>query len=457
MNSYQIDAAYRPFPGFHEWIGLTVDQARWDRTVAMLPPAGSVSPQDIAQAHRIAMRAAAVDTGAIEGLYDVDRGFTMTIALQTATWEAVLNSRGEKVRSLIESQMQAYEYVIDLSTGREPISEMWIRTLHERITESQDRYQVLTEVGWQNHPLPQGQYKLMPNHVRLQDGGFHAYAPVDLVPVKMHRLVEELRSEAFQHAHPVVQAAYAHYALVCIHPFADGNGRVARALASVFTFRSHSVPLLILLEHKPQYLAALRSADAGDAGVFVNFVFDRTLDAISLIAETLRAAAAPDPEVEIATLANALGRSHELDHEEFDRAALSLATAFVDEFTRATNDLSIPGQVKISSELLRHIGRQVRQARFRLTPDSLHVQTKVAANPPYGPVVRRVLAVEVPMASDVGETVLMVDMGGSVVFSASVRELLPTPTTSLQIRLRVAVRRVLGEELATLTRKQAQL
>jgi hypothetical protein len=72
-------------------------------------------------------------------------------------------------------------------------------------------------------------------------------------------------------------------------------------------------------------------------------------------------------------------------------------------------------------------------------------------------VVRRVLAVEVPMASDVGETVLMVDMGGSVVFSASVRELLPAPTTSLQIRLRVAVRRVLGEELATLTRKQAQL
>ncbi len=47
--------------------------------------------------------------------------------------ESVLDARGEKVGSLIESQMHAYEYVVDLATEREPVSEMWVRALHERI------------------------------------------------------------------------------------------------------------------------------------------------------------------------------------------------------------------------------------------------------------------------------------------------------------------------------------
>ena len=46
--------------------------------------------------------------------------------------------------------------------------------------------------------------------------------------------------------HPAVQAAYAHYALTAIHPFADGNGRLARTVASVFLMRSAGVPLFLV-------------------------------------------------------------------------------------------------------------------------------------------------------------------------------------------------------------------
>jgi Fic family protein len=53
----------------------------------------------------------------------------------------------------------------------------------------------------------------------------------------------------------------AHYAFVAIHPFADGNGRVARALASVFTYRAYSVPVLILAESRNDYLTNLEAAD----------------------------------------------------------------------------------------------------------------------------------------------------------------------------------------------------
>jgi len=87
----------------------------------------------------------------------------------------------------------------------------------------------MTTVGPQEQALPKGQYKIMPNHVRTRKGADHSYAPVDVTPAEMARLVAELRSDAFLTAHPVLQAAYAHYGLVAIHPFADGNGRVARA------------------------------------------------------------------------------------------------------------------------------------------------------------------------------------------------------------------------------------
>src|SRR5439155_9702338 len=37
--------------------------------------------------------------------------------------------------------------------------------------------------------------------------------------------------------HPAIQAAWAHVALAAIHPFADGNGRAARVLASLAMYR----------------------------------------------------------------------------------------------------------------------------------------------------------------------------------------------------------------------------
>ena len=123
---------------------------------------------------------------------------------------------------------------MDLATKAEPISEAAIRALHSQVVEGQKTYRVLTSVGWQDQPLPKGQYKVLPNHVRRRDGEMHSYAPVDITPEEMHRLVVELRSKEFLAAKLVLQASYAHYALVSIHPFAYGNGRVARALASVF-------------------------------------------------------------------------------------------------------------------------------------------------------------------------------------------------------------------------------
>ncbi len=186
----QADANYHSFPPFEEWADCTIDDIRWDRYLNRINERSGLPPQLLSRARDIVKRAAAIDTGAIEGLYEVDRGFTFTVATEAAMWETALDSKGSEVRSLIESQLEAYDLVLDAATKQLEITEAFIRRLHEVLCKSQQTYLVQTEIGFQKQTLPLGQYKTLPNHVRKQDGTIHSYCPVDLVSSEMHKLCE---------------------------------------------------------------------------------------------------------------------------------------------------------------------------------------------------------------------------------------------------------------------------
>ena len=225
----QLDAAYQPFPSFGEWQAtVRVDAARWEAGAALIESREGLTDAVLREARHVVRRAAAVETGAIEDLYDLPRGYTFSVALQVAELEALLSGESQRVQNLIHSQMEAYERILDLATGNVVIAEAWIRSLHAELCAPQGTYHVLTPSGWQEQALPLGTYKTQSNHVIQPDGRQHAYAPADLVSEEMWRFCQELRSEAFTTAHSVLQAAYAHYAFVAVHPFADGNGRVPR-------------------------------------------------------------------------------------------------------------------------------------------------------------------------------------------------------------------------------------
>src|SRR3954447_10071385 len=285
----QGDRLYQGFPDFSAWGPLPPEDVDlWSRFAASLEERRrEASPETLKAAVEVAVRAAALDTGAIEGLYSVDRGFTMTVAVQGLAWQQMIEERGAGVRELFEAQLAAYELVLDAVTQERPITEVWIRHLHETLCAPQKTYRVLTDLGWQDQELPKGQYKTRPNHVLLTDGTIHAYAPVDRVPDEMHRLIEQIRTPGFQAAHPVLQASYCHYAFVVIHPFADGNGRVARALASTFFYRAQSIPLVIFENQRPAYLDALRAPDLGNFRPVISFFLDRGIDTMQWVSEGL--------------------------------------------------------------------------------------------------------------------------------------------------------------------------
>lgn len=343
------DSLYKGFPDFSAWGELTPsDLDLWNRFAANLSERRqSATPETLKSAVEVAVRAAALDTGAIEGLYTVDRGFTMTVAFQSLAWEQAIEERGAGVRELFEAQLQAYELVLDAVTRNLPISEAWIRALHEKLCAPQKTYRVLTEVGWQEQELPKGQYKTRPNHVRLADGTFHAYAPVDQVLEEMHRLMEQIRRPEFEAAHPVLQASYCHYAFVVIHPFADGNGRVARALASTFFYRAQSIPLVIFANQRPAYLDSLQAADLGDFRPVLSFFRDRGIDTMQLVTENLSDTELSDLEVAAARIRNLLRPWRGLSHEELDALALRLLSEIQKRLSDRFKSLVLPETISL--------------------------------------------------------------------------------------------------------------
>jgi len=460
VNIHVLDAAYKPFPTFEEWAAHTsVDTVRWERYNASLKSrAQSLSPEVLDRARNVAKRAAALDTGAIEGLYEVDRGFTYTVAWETATWEAALAQKGEYVKSLFEAQLHAYDYVLDLATKAEPISEAAIRALHVEVCRAQSTYRVMTVVGPQEQALPKGQYKTLPNHVRTRRGTDHSYAPVDVTPAEMARLAAELRGNGFRAAHPVVQAAYAHYCFVVIHPFADGNGRVARALASAFTYRAISMPIVILSEHRDPYLSSLESADSGEYQVFVDFMLDRSLDTIALVDESLRSALTQSAERSVEAIESLYVTRGGYTHEQVDQAGMSFLEAVHAAVGQAFSKIQGPRLVRgvtiASGSYIVPPGHRLPFAGPRV------VGVTVASRPPVQAQVVRSYGLVLPKDAAGDDDVQVVGSVSRVpadAFVARMDELIPAMSGVLLIRLNMFAERIVNEMLAELSDKAEQV
>lgn len=125
-----------------------------------------------------------------------------------------------------------------------------------------------------------GEYKEYPNSVRQKNGEIFEYASPFETPHKMADLMQWYRNNDIQH--PLVFASQFHYDFIRIHPFDDGNGRLARLLVNYVLMKHDYPPIVIRSSEKEKYLTALNKADVGDLNAFHEYMADQLISSLEM-------------------------------------------------------------------------------------------------------------------------------------------------------------------------------
>jgi len=163
-----------------------------------------------------------------------------------------------------------------------PLTEQNIKELNKTILIRPFWKEAITANGQETRrEIKVGNYKEYPNSVRLSNGELFEYASPTDTPILMKELMDWYRTEVDK-LHPVTLAAMFHYKFVCIHPFDDGNGRIARLLMNYVLLRNGLPPVVIKSADKAAYLRALHFADIGDLEPFIEYIADQVIWSLDL-------------------------------------------------------------------------------------------------------------------------------------------------------------------------------
>ena len=213
-------------------------------------------------------RSWAIETGIIEGVYTLDRGITQTLIERDINSSFIpheaTNKDPELVARIIRAHRDALEGLFAFVAGHRELTTGYIKELHAALLQYQETVEVVDQFGRVfETQLKKGAYKEHANNPTRPDGTLHEYCPPEHVASEMDRLVAFHREHAAHGVGAVTESAWLHHAFAQIHPFQDGNGRVARALASLVLIRADLFPLVVLRGNRDAYISALEEADSG--------------------------------------------------------------------------------------------------------------------------------------------------------------------------------------------------
>lgn len=144
-----------------------------------------------------------------------------------------------------------------------PLTQNFIRQLHKvLLRENYTVYRTLPNGVTTSYEIHAGQYKTRPNSVITRYGDRFEYASPEETPALMADLVDWYNKvEQTEEYTPVELAALFHYRYIRIHPFEDGNGRIARMLAN-YILAKHNWPMIVVrARDKQKYIEALHQSD----------------------------------------------------------------------------------------------------------------------------------------------------------------------------------------------------
>jgi Fic family protein len=211
-------------------------------------------------------------------------GNTLTAAETALVVEKGITIAGKPLKDHLEAidHYEAVGYVRELARRDIPLTEMDIRSLHSLVVK-------------RSYPEIAGRYADQGRYVLTETGPFNFPSPAQ-VPALMGDFAAWLAG-----APDTPETAFgAHHRLVDIHPFNDGNGRVARLLMNLILIRGGYPPVVVRPEDRPDYVGALQEARTGKNAERFDRLLQECLDAalgqyLHALKEALRAPDRPSP------------------------------------------------------------------------------------------------------------------------------------------------------------------
>ncbi len=198
----------------------------------------------------------------------------------------------------ITGHNEAINWILEIVRDQTELTEVFIRQLHVLLLKEDHYVDAVTGESVPTRKLVKvGTYKIQPNHVITVTGETFYFAAPEETPAKMRDLIDWFRAEKEKSStNPIILAALFHYRFISIHPFDDGNGRVARILMNFILMQFGFPPVIIKTDDKENYYAVLRLADADQLEPFIEYIADNLVRSLEIMIKGAKGESIEEPE-----------------------------------------------------------------------------------------------------------------------------------------------------------------
>ncbi|MCJ7571410.1 MAG: Fic family protein [Candidatus Thermoplasmatota archaeon] len=185
---------------------------------------------------------------------DAIEGNTLTLQETKLVLEQGLTIGGKPLKDHIEARndAEAFDFMLQLVQKKTPFSQEIIQQIHNIVTKG-----LLKDSG-----------KYRTGNVRITGSSITPPSYRKIIPL-MDEYIHTIKNLSL---HPLKKAAIIHHRLAWIHPFFDGNGRVARLATNLYFKQEGYPPIILKQEQRKIYYQVLHQADNGNLSPIAMFL-----------------------------------------------------------------------------------------------------------------------------------------------------------------------------------------
>ena len=202
-------------------------------------------------------------------------GNALTLAETAEYLRSGIRPSGKPERDVLEirGHDDAVEAVEEVLRTDQPLTEQFLLLLHAVVMSPVVEQEAASSGLPPPSARPVGSYKTVPNSVRTARGE-KVFTPPEDTPDAVRGLLAWLEAQRGSGTHPVTVAGEFHWRFVEIHPFYDGNGRMARLLMNLILRQRGYAEAVFRVQDRDRYLEHLRRAETDGLAGFLGFVAD---------------------------------------------------------------------------------------------------------------------------------------------------------------------------------------